>query len=231
MRDDVHRVLRTRAAAAGLSLSDYAVQELERVAQHPPVADVIARARGPSESGVLSPRAIRAIRYERRFTIGWGRRQRPLRTVPRLLAIALAVGLTTLALVTRWNHIDALPFDFAGARQYHSANVARAYYIDVFGGVPDWKKRVARANLRVDPPIEKGAVVQARGVAMPPLMTAVISASNPARSRARTVSCTGKVAPLAPPHSTAMRRSVWYKRFCTLGQVRVCTATPRPRVM
>src|SRR5436309_7024743 len=115
---------------------------------------IVASGRGPSESGVLSPRAIRAIRYERRFTIGWGRRQRPLRTVPRLLAIALAVGLTTLALVTRWNHIDALPFDFAGARQYHSANVARAYYIDVFGGVPDWKKRVARANLRVDPPIE-----------------------------------------------------------------------------
>jgi antitoxin FitA len=43
--DDVHRVLRTRATAAGVSLSDYALQELERVAERPPVADVLARAR------------------------------------------------------------------------------------------------------------------------------------------------------------------------------------------
>src|SRR6266567_4559178 len=62
-------------------------------------------------------------------------------------------------------------------------------------------------------------------------MTAVISASNPARSRARMVSCTENVAVLAPPHSTAMRLSVWYMRFCTLGHARVCTATPRPRVI
>src|SRR5439155_189267 len=54
-----------------------------------------------------------------------------------------------------------------------------------------------------------------------PLITAVMSASSPARSRARIVSCTGNVAPLAPPHSTAMRRSVWYNRFCTLGHARV----------
>ena len=43
--DAVHRTLRTRAAAAGVSLSDYALGELERVARHPPVADVLARAR------------------------------------------------------------------------------------------------------------------------------------------------------------------------------------------
>src|SRR6266567_978839 len=40
-----------------------------------------------------------------------------------------------------------------------------------------------------------------------PLMTAVMSARRPARSRARMVSCTGKVASEPPPHSTAMRRS------------------------
>ena len=43
--DDIHRVLRTRATAAGVSLSDFALGELERVAAHPPVADVLARAR------------------------------------------------------------------------------------------------------------------------------------------------------------------------------------------
>ena len=62
--DDVHRVLRTRAAAAGLSLSDYALQELERVAEHPPVADVLVRARaragGASEEAVVT--AVRSGR-------------------------------------------------------------------------------------------------------------------------------------------------------------------------
>jgi plasmid stability protein len=42
--DHVHRALRTRAAAAGVSLSDYALDELTRVAERPPVADVLARA-------------------------------------------------------------------------------------------------------------------------------------------------------------------------------------------
>jgi plasmid stability protein len=42
--DAVHRTLRTRAAAAGISLSDFALGELERVAQRPPVADVLQRA-------------------------------------------------------------------------------------------------------------------------------------------------------------------------------------------
>jgi antitoxin FitA len=42
--DGVHRVLRTRAAAAGISLSDFALGELERVADHPPVAELLERA-------------------------------------------------------------------------------------------------------------------------------------------------------------------------------------------
>jgi antitoxin FitA len=54
--DDVHRVLRTRAAAAGVSLSDFALGELERVARHPPVVDVLARAR--SRAGGASAEAI-----------------------------------------------------------------------------------------------------------------------------------------------------------------------------
>ena len=42
--DDIHRALRARAAAAGLSLSAYLLAELTRVAERPPVADVLARA-------------------------------------------------------------------------------------------------------------------------------------------------------------------------------------------
>jgi hypothetical protein len=54
--DNVHRVLRTRATAAGVSLSDYALGELERVAQHPPVVDVLTRARsraGGADAGAI----------------------------------------------------------------------------------------------------------------------------------------------------------------------------------
>lgn len=42
--DRVHRTLRVRAANAGLSLSDYVLRELERVAARPPVADLLERA-------------------------------------------------------------------------------------------------------------------------------------------------------------------------------------------
>lgn len=62
--DDVHRALRTRAAAAGVSLSDYVLGELERVARHPPVADLLARARsragGAESAGIVA--AVRAGR-------------------------------------------------------------------------------------------------------------------------------------------------------------------------
>jgi len=42
--DDIHRTLRARAAAAGLSLSDYLLEDIKRLAERPPVADVIQRA-------------------------------------------------------------------------------------------------------------------------------------------------------------------------------------------
>ena len=42
--DEVHRVLATRAASAGLSLTAYLRAELTRVAERPPVAEVLARA-------------------------------------------------------------------------------------------------------------------------------------------------------------------------------------------
>ncbi|MGH2714378.1 MAG: FitA-like ribbon-helix-helix domain-containing protein [Thermoleophilaceae bacterium] len=59
--DNVHRVLRARAAAAGVSLSDFALGELERVAQHPPVADVLARARSRA-GGANTDAIIAAVR-------------------------------------------------------------------------------------------------------------------------------------------------------------------------
>jgi plasmid stability protein len=62
--DRVHRTLRTRAAAAGVSLSDYALGELERVAERPPVADLLTRARaragGAEREAIVS--AVRAGR-------------------------------------------------------------------------------------------------------------------------------------------------------------------------
>ena len=42
--DDVHRTLAARASAAGLSLTAYLRAELTRMAERPPVAEVLARA-------------------------------------------------------------------------------------------------------------------------------------------------------------------------------------------
>jgi plasmid stability protein len=41
--DDVHAELRRRARAAGVSLSEYVLRELERVAARPPIEEVLAR--------------------------------------------------------------------------------------------------------------------------------------------------------------------------------------------
>jgi antitoxin FitA len=65
--DDVHAELRRRADAAGVSLSDYVLRELERVAARPPMAEVFARSasrRVPlSREDVVA--GIRADRDER----------------------------------------------------------------------------------------------------------------------------------------------------------------------
>jgi hypothetical protein len=62
--DDVHRALRSRAAATGVSLSDFALGELERVAQHPPVADLLQRARSRA-GGAESDAIVAAVRTGR----------------------------------------------------------------------------------------------------------------------------------------------------------------------
>ena len=60
----VHRQLRARAAAAGMSLSDYALAELERVAERPPLRDVLARA-GDRSGGAATREIVAAVRAGR----------------------------------------------------------------------------------------------------------------------------------------------------------------------
>jgi plasmid stability protein len=62
--DDVHRELRARAAAAGVSLSDYALGELERLARRPQVGEVLARARSRA-GGAARDSIVAAVRSGR----------------------------------------------------------------------------------------------------------------------------------------------------------------------
>ena len=62
--DEVHRTLRARAAAAGQSLSAYLLAELTRVAERPPVADVLARAAARS-GGARVDDIVAAVRSGR----------------------------------------------------------------------------------------------------------------------------------------------------------------------
>jgi plasmid stability protein len=50
--DDVHRILKTRAAAAGMSLSDYIKHDLELAAARPTIQEIDSRvtARGTSQA-------------------------------------------------------------------------------------------------------------------------------------------------------------------------------------
>jgi len=62
--DDLHRKLKIRAAMEGLSLSDYLLQEVRRVAERPTLAELrdrLAR-RAPVASRVPPVKAVRAER-------------------------------------------------------------------------------------------------------------------------------------------------------------------------
>jgi plasmid stability protein len=62
--DDLHRALKTRAAAEGLSLSDYLLAEVRRVSERPTLAQLRERLRAQARvSSRVSP--TRAIRQER----------------------------------------------------------------------------------------------------------------------------------------------------------------------
>jgi antitoxin FitA len=62
--DEVHATLRSRAAAAGQSLSAYLLTELVRVTERPPVADVLARARA-RHGGARTSDIVAAVRSGR----------------------------------------------------------------------------------------------------------------------------------------------------------------------
>jgi len=70
--DDVHRTLRVRAAAEGLSLSDYIKRDLEELARQATIEDVFAsasargvRARASGASRITSEEIVAGIRASR----------------------------------------------------------------------------------------------------------------------------------------------------------------------
>jgi len=62
--DDLHRTLKARAALEGLSLSDYLLREVRRIAERPTLDEVRRRlaGRAPMVARVSPARAIRAER-------------------------------------------------------------------------------------------------------------------------------------------------------------------------
>jgi antitoxin FitA len=63
--DEVHRTLKSRAAAEGMSLSDYLKRELEASASRPTPGEIDARVRSRRESGVRAATIVAAIRESR----------------------------------------------------------------------------------------------------------------------------------------------------------------------
>lgn len=63
--DDVHAELRRRAAAAGMSLSDFTRQELAQVARRPSLADVLDRAARRAADRLSFAEAREAVTAER----------------------------------------------------------------------------------------------------------------------------------------------------------------------
>jgi antitoxin FitA len=62
--DDLHRKLKARAAGEGLSLSDYLLREVERVAERPTLGDLRRRLaqRAPARPSISPAKAVRAER-------------------------------------------------------------------------------------------------------------------------------------------------------------------------
>ena len=59
-----HAELRIRAAGAGMSLSDYVLAELDRVASKPPIGEVLRRAQARS-GGASHEAVLEAVRHGR----------------------------------------------------------------------------------------------------------------------------------------------------------------------
>lgn len=62
--DELHREIKARAARAGMTLSDFLLWEVTRIAETPPVEDVLARI-AARERPTLSETPAEAIRAER----------------------------------------------------------------------------------------------------------------------------------------------------------------------
>ena len=60
--DDVHRTLKIRAAAAGMSLSDYIKRDLEIAASRPTLDEIDARVRDRASSTMRSERIVSTLR-------------------------------------------------------------------------------------------------------------------------------------------------------------------------
>jgi plasmid stability protein len=63
--DRVHLTLRSRASAAGESLSDYLLQELERIAERPSISEVLRRAQTRGGAGISTEEIVAAVRSGR----------------------------------------------------------------------------------------------------------------------------------------------------------------------
>jgi plasmid stability protein len=65
--DDLHRVLKARAALEGMSLSDYLLDEIRRIAARPTVRELQERlaSRRPVQPSVAPAEALRAERDAR----------------------------------------------------------------------------------------------------------------------------------------------------------------------
>jgi antitoxin FitA len=65
--DELHRKLKARAALAGLSLSDYLLQEVRRIAERPTTAELMDRLahRTPVNPSISPAKVIRAAREGR----------------------------------------------------------------------------------------------------------------------------------------------------------------------
>ena len=63
--DAIHRTLKSRAAAAGMSLSDYLLVELRRVAEQPTIEELLARIEQRSRVDLPPGTIAEAVRAER----------------------------------------------------------------------------------------------------------------------------------------------------------------------
>lgn len=60
--DEVHRTLKARAAAAGMSLSDYIKRDLEQAAARPSLEEIDARVSARGRSGLRTGTVLGALR-------------------------------------------------------------------------------------------------------------------------------------------------------------------------